>query len=146
MAMSHALSIGQLSKVTHCKVPTIRYYEQIGLMPPPSRTAGNQRRYGPEHVARLAFIQHCRELGFRQNAIRDLLRLTEQPNQSCEAVTEIARAHLDQINQRIARLAALKSELERMIGVCRGGQIADCRIIETIADHSPAHRLMSDHH
>jgi len=91
--MPHNLTIGQLSKETHCKVPTIRYYEEIGLLPAPSRTSGNQRRYGAEHVIRLGFIQHCRELGFRQKAIRDLLALTTHPDQSCEAVSEIARAH-----------------------------------------------------
>ena len=144
--MPAVLTIGQLSTETHCKVPTIRYYEQIGLMTPPSRTAGNQRRYGPEHVARLDFIRHCRELGFRQQAIRDLLKLASNPRQSCEAVTEIARTHLNEVNQRMVRLAALKSELERMIGVCSGGQIADCRIIETLADHSHRHCLASDHH
>ena len=144
--MTRALTIGQLSKETHCKVPTIRYYEQIGLIPAPSRTAGNQRRYGPEHVARLGFIQHCRELGFHQQAVRDLLKLTKHPNLNCEAVTEIARTHLDEVSQRIARLAALKLELERMIEVCRGGQIANCRIIETLSDHSHSHCLTSDHH
>lgn len=144
--MPHALTIGQLSKETRCKVPTIRYYEQIGLMPAPTRTAGNQRRYGPEHVARLGFILHCRELGFRQQVVRDLLTLTKYPSQNCEAVTEIARTHLDEVNQRIAQLAALKLELERMIEVCRGGQIADCRIIETLVDHSHGHCLATDQH
>jgi len=144
--MSRALTIGQLSKEAHCKVPTIRYYEEIGLMPEPSRTASNQRRYGPEHVARLGFIQHCRELGFPQQTVRDLLDLTSNPSQSCEAVTEIARNHLNELNQRIAQLLALKSELERMVEVCSGGQIADCRIIETLADHSHDHCLHRDHH
>lgn len=144
--MPHALTIGQLSKETHCKVPTIRYYEQIGLMPAPSRTAGNQRRYGPEHVARLGFIQHCRELGFRQDAVRDLLKLTTFPAESCDAVAAIARTHLDEINRRIARLTALKLAMERMIEVCRGGQIADCRIIEALADRAHGHCLASDHH
>lgn len=144
--MPRALTIGQLSRETHCKVPTIRYYEEIGLMPAPSRTAGNQRRYGPEHVARLGFIQHCRELGFRQKAIFDLLRLTGQPSQNCEAVTEIARTHLEEVNQRIARLSVLRLELERMIDICSGGQIADCRIVETLADHSHSHCLANDHH
>lgn len=139
-------TIGHLARETGCKVPTIRYYEQIGLMPAPSRTAGNQRRYGPEHVARLDFIQHCRELGFRQQTIHNLLKLTKHPSQNCEAVTEIARTHLDEVNKRIARLAALKLELERMIEVCRGGQISDCQIIETLADHSHGHCLVSDHH
>jgi DNA-binding transcriptional MerR regulator len=143
--MQRDLTIGQLSKETQCKVPTIRYYEEIGLMPPPSRTAGNQRRYGREHVRQLGFIQHCRELGFRQKAIHDLLTLAQRPNESCEAVTRIARTHLDEVNRRIARLSALRLELERMIDVCRGGQIADCRIIETLADHSHEHCLVSDH-
>ena len=144
--MTCTLTIGQLSKETGCKVPTIRYYEEIDLMPAPLRTTGNQRRYDPKHVERLNFIQHCRELGFNQKAIRDLLRLTEQPNQSCESVTEIARTHLDELNQRIARLATLKLELERMIEVCHGGQVADCRIIEVLADHSHGHCISSDNH
>ena len=139
-------TIGHLARVTDCKVPTIRYFEEIGLMPPPSRTAGNQRRYGPEHVARLGFIQHCRELGFHQEAIRDLLSLANHPSENCEAVTRIARAHLDEVNQRIARLSALKREIERMVEACHGGQIAECRIIETLADHSHGHRLVDDHH
>lgn len=133
--MLHSLTIGQLSRETHCKVPTIRYYEAIGLMPPPPRTSGNQRRYGQEHLARLGFIQHSRKLGFSQNAIRDLLALTEQPNQCCETVTEIARKNLNDVNRRIAQLMTLKVELERMIEVCHGGQIADCRIIEKLASH-----------
>ena len=95
--MPHVLTIGQLSKETHCKVPTIRYYEQIGLIPAPSRTAGNQRRYGPEHVARLGFILHCRELGFHQQSVRELLELTKFPKQNCEAVAEIARTHLGEV-------------------------------------------------
>ena len=144
--MTCTLTIGQLSKETNCKVPTIRYYEEIGLMPAPLRTAGNQRRYSPEHVGRLNFIQHCRELGFPQKEIRGLLRLTEQPDQSCESVTEIARTHLAEMNQHMARLEALKLELERMIEVCHGGQIADCRIIEVLADHSHGHCISSDHH
>lgn len=114
-------------------------------MPSPPRTAGNQRRYGAEHVARLGFIQHCRALGFPQQAVRDLLDLTKVPNDSCEAVTGIARNHLYDVNQRIARLEALKSELERMIEICSGGLVADCRIIETLADHPHELCPASDH-
>lgn len=143
--MPRALTIGQLSKETHCKVPTIRYYEQIGLLPLPSRTAGNQRRYGPEHVAHLGFIRHCRELGFSQQVVRDLLSLTKDPDQNCEVVTEIARTHLDEVNRRMAQLAVLKLELERMVEVCRGGRVADCRVIETLANHSHGHFLTSNH-
>lgn len=135
-ATAAEITIGALSRETGCKVPTIRYYEQIGLLPAPPRSAGNTRLYGPAHRARLGFIQHCRALGFSQAAIRDLLALTDQPHRSCEAVTAIARGHLEEVNRRMAQLAAMKAELERMIGVCGGGQIADCRIIESLADHA----------
>lgn len=138
-------TIGHLAQETGTKIPTIRYYEQIGLLPEPNRSAGNTRLYGPAHLARLAFIQHCRELGFPQKAIRELLGLTDSSDQSCEAVTDIARAHLGDINRRISHLVALKSELERMVASCAGGRIDQCRIIETLADHSHAHCLV-DHH
>ena len=139
------VTIGQLARETGCKIPTIRYYERIGLLPPPPRSAGNTRLYGPAHRARLGFIQHCRELGFSQSSIRDLLDLADQPDRPCEAVDQIARSHLEDVNRRMAQLAALKVELERMIGVCRGGQIADCRIIETLADHAHGQGITGDH-
>ena len=135
--MSRELAIGRLAHATGCKVPTIRYYEKIGLLPEPRRSAGNTRLYGASHLARLGFIQHCRELGFPQAAIRELLELSDHPEQSCEAVTDIARAHLTDINRRIARLIALKSELEGMIANCSGGRVEQCRIVEALADHSP---------
>lgn len=138
-------TIGHLARETGCKVPTIRYYEKIGLLPEPPRSAGNTRAYGRSHLERLAFIQHCRELGFSQKAIRELLDITDRPDQSCAAVTEIARTHLESVNQRISRLTALKSELEHMITACQGGRIAQCRIVERLADHSHAHCLTEDH-
>jgi len=138
-------TIGQLARATGSKVPTIRYYEQIGLLPAPRRSAGNQRLYGSEHLKRLGFIQHSRELGFSQAAVRELFRLTDQPDRTCEAVDAIARSHLEDVDRRIARLTSLKLELERMIESCRGGRVDNCRIIETLADHSHGHCLADAH-
>jgi DNA-binding transcriptional MerR regulator len=135
--MASELTIGRLAHATGCKIPTIRYYEKIGLLPEPSRSTGNSRLYEASHLARLGFIQHCRRLGFPQAAIRELLELSDHPDRSCEAVTDIARAHLTDVNRRIARLIALKSELEDMIENCRGGRIEQCRIVEALADYSP---------
>jgi DNA-binding transcriptional MerR regulator len=129
------MGIGELARHTHVKVPTIRYYEQIGLLPAPPRTRGNQRRYGQVEVVRLNFIRHSRELGFQVEDIRELLALTDQPQKSCDAADSIARRHLREIDQRILQLAALGKELRRMIGECRGGRICDCRVIEILADH-----------
>ena len=138
-------TIGHLSRETGCKVTTIRYYEKIGMLPEPRRSAGNTRVYDRAHLDRLAFIRHCRELGFAQNAVRELLDLTDHPDRSCDAVTTIASSHLETIDQRIAKLTALKSELEQMIAACQGGQVAQCRIVETLADHSHAHCKTDDH-
>lgn len=129
------LMIGQLARRTGCKVQTIRYYEQIGLMPEPVRTEGNQRRYGARHLERLGFIRHSRELGFSLEAIRELLDLADDPDRSCAAADGIARRQLRQVESRIVRLQALRQELKRMIVQCRGGSIAECRVIEVLVDH-----------
>ena len=131
-----SLSIGKLAKAAVVKVPTIRFYEQIGLLPEPDRSAGNQRLYGQSALDRLAFIRHARELGFPLDAIRDLLSLSDRPDQSCAAADVIARAQLAEVESRLARLTALKGELERMVVQCAGGRIADCRVIEVLGDHS----------
>jgi len=130
------LSIGELAKRTGCKVQTIRYYEQISLMPKPSRTSGNQRVYGEQRANRLAFIRHSRELGFPLEAIRQLLDLADDPNRSCDEADRIARAQLKEVEMRMERLAMLKTELERMLQECGRGRIAECRVIKVLADHA----------
>ncbi|MFN3261283.1 MAG: MerR family transcriptional regulator [Pikeienuella sp.] len=130
------MTIGRLATAAGVKVPTIRYYEQIGLLGAAERSAGNQRLYGRDAADRLAFIRHARELGFPLEAIRDLLSLSDRPDQPCDAADAIARAQLADVTRRLARLGALKVELERMIEQCSGGRIADCRVIEVIGDHA----------
>jgi DNA-binding transcriptional MerR regulator len=129
------LSIGELSDLTAVKVPTIRYYEQVGLLPEPVRTEGRQRRYGDSEVKLLHFIRHARELGFEMDDIRELLDLAARPNQSCHEVDSIALRNLAAIERRIRQLEALKGELRRMVDECRHGHICECRVIEILADH-----------
>jgi DNA-binding transcriptional MerR regulator len=128
------LPIGALSRETGVKVPTIRFYEQIGLLPAPERAENNRRSYGPEAVRRLRFIRHARELGFEVEAIRQLLDMARDPERSCGEVHEITRAHLDEVNGKIARLVALRDELQAMVA-CDNRKISECRIIEVLADH-----------
>ncbi len=137
------LGIGELARRTGTKVQTIRYYEEIGLLPPPPRTAGNQRRYDRGRRQRLAFIRHARELGFSLDAIRTLLDLVDRPDQPCEKADAVARARLVEVESRIARLLALREELQRMVRECRGGRVAQCRVIEVLADHGRC--LYADH-
>ena len=129
------LTIGKLGAEAGVKVPTIRYYEQIGLLPQAERSTGNQRLYGRKALERLAFIRHARDLGFTLDAIRDLLSLSDRPDQPCAAVDAIAKAQLAEVDSRLARLTSLKAELERMLVQCAGGRIADCRVIEVLGDH-----------
>ncbi|MCJ8141107.1 MerR family transcriptional regulator [Falsirhodobacter halotolerans] len=129
------LTIGKLSAATGVKVPTIRYYEEIGLLAAPERSAGNQRLYGRAARDRLSFIRHARDLGFPLDAIRDLLGLSDRPDQSCASVDRIARQRLAEVEARIARLTALRRELERMLSCCAHGTVGECRVIEVLGNH-----------
>lgn len=136
-------SIGELSRRTQVKVPTIRYYEQVGLLPAPSRTEGKQRRYGAAEAMRLNFIRHARELGFEIEAIRELLELSGSPDRPCAEADAIARRHMEAVERRIAQLTALRAELARMIDECGHGEMCECRVIQVLADHGQCAR---DHH
>jgi len=129
------LTIGDMARRTGVKVPTIRYYEQIGLLPEPPRTEGGQRRYGEEELKRLNFIRHARDLAFDVEDIRQLLALTDTPQRSCHEADSIALRHLDEIEARIRRLQSLRDELRRMVEECGHGRICECRIVEVIGDH-----------
>ncbi|GAA3658502.1 MerR family transcriptional regulator [Acetobacter lovaniensis] len=126
------LSIGKLSGLTGVKVPTIRYYEQIGLLPKPERNEGGQRIYNNTSRERLNFIRHARELGFPLEDIRELLALSDSPDQSCDA---IAKRQLAEVEHRLVRLNALYKELERMVAQCTCGTVQTCRVIQVLGDH-----------
>lgn len=136
------LSIGALARRTGTNVQTIRYYEQIGIMPEPGRSSGGQRRYGNEAVDRLSFVRHARQLGFPLGAIRELLELSDQPHLTCSNVDHIARRQLKHVESRIRRLKSLRNELRRMIAECSGDSVAECRILEVLRDHS---ECLTDH-
>ncbi|MGF9692965.1 MULTISPECIES: MerR family transcriptional regulator [unclassified Rhizobium] len=128
-------SIGEVSRRTGVKVPTIRYYEQMGLMTPGERSEGNQRRYGRPDIERLAFIRHARDLGFEIDRIRQLLALGNHPQAPCEDADQIAFAHLVQVREKIDKLKRLESELERIVSHCGGHTVEDCYVIRALSDH-----------
>lgn len=128
------LSIGGLAERTGTNVQTIRYYEQIGLMPRPSRTEGNQRRYSGEHVRRLAFIRNARDLGFTIETIVTLLDLAAKPDRPCEEVIDIAEQNLEVVRKRLSKLRSLERALKNLVTSCSGGRMKHCRIIEALSD------------
>lgn len=130
-------SIGELSNRTKVKVPTIRYYEGIGLLSAPDRTEGNQRRYDASGLERLSFIKHARDLGFTIEAISQLIELQVHPDRACKAATDIAVSQLAEVQDRIRRLRCLEKELLRIVEGCNGGGVAeDCQVLASLADHS----------
>jgi len=130
------LSIGDLARETGVGVPTIRYYEQRGLLPEPARTRGNQRRYSANAAERLGFIKHARDLGLSLEAVTELLRLNDHPDQPCDGVDRIAEAHLADVRARIERLQSLERELARIAEGCKAGTVADCYVLKSLFDHS----------
>ncbi|HVZ14508.1 MAG TPA: helix-turn-helix domain-containing protein [Bauldia sp.] len=127
------LTIGHLAHATGTKTETIRYYEKIGLLPRPRRTAGNYRSYGEEHVQRLGFIRRARDLGFSIDDVRELLTLAAHREQSCDNVDEIAARHLAATERKIAALTRLRRELGKMLASCHGGEISECRVIQSLS-------------
>ena len=133
--MSKPLMIGDLARRTGTKVNTIRFYEELGLLPKAVRTAAGRRTYGEDGVRRLAFIRHARRLGFSTAEIRSLLDLTDHPEQDCAKATVIAEGHLSDVRGRIKQLRTLQRELEHMVSECGSGRsVADCRILEALGE------------
>lgn len=130
------LAIGELSRLTGVKVPTIRYYEQMGLISAAGRSEGNQRRYEPADRDRLAFIKHARDLGFTIDSIRELLKLSVNPERPCAQADEIASRQLRSVQDKIARLKVLEDELRRMTAHPHGDHVRDCYVIQSLADHA----------
>ncbi|MDU9390523.1 helix-turn-helix domain-containing protein [Pseudomonas sp. zfem002] len=129
------LTIGELAKATQTKAVTIRYYEQLGLLPPSKRTAAGYRIYDDVERDRLLFVRRSRGLGFSLDDIRELLGFADHREASCASVDAKVAQQLDQVRGRIRDLQALETELQRLLGCCQGGMIDECRIIESLTRH-----------
>lgn len=128
------MAIGELARATGTKAETIRYYERIGLLPRPARTASNYRSYGTQELARLVFIRRARSLGFSIGQISALLEMTHTQERSCVAVDAMAREHLATVEEKLADLNSLRRELSSLVSQCKNGTIAECRIIEALSE------------
>lgn len=128
------LTRGALAARIGCDIETIRYYETIGLLPPPPRSTGGHRLYGQDLVRRLGFIRRSRDLGFTIEEIRALLRLVDGGRYTCREVEALARDHLRAIRRKIADLRKLAGVFEAMAAACSGGAVPDCPIIDALLD------------
>lgn len=128
--------IGALSKSTGCHTETIRYYEKIGLIPPPLRSAGGHRIYTEAHRARLVFIRQNRELGFPLEAIRELIAVSSDGERPCADALSVVRKHLTEVEQKVKKLNEIRKELLSMARACEatclGSSGPDCTIVESL--------------
>lgn len=140
MKWKDRLSIGNLSKQCGVNIETIRYYEKIGVMPAPDRSASGYRLYGPDHLKRLSFVRRSRQLGFSLDEIRSLLRLVDGDAYTCTQVRELTLDHVAEIRRKITDLKRLKRVMEEMAAQCSGGRAPECAIVDALFDggHRPA--------
>lgn len=126
------MQIGDLARATGCRAVTIRYYERIGVLPPPTRAANNYRIYGDGHLQRLRFVRRMRDLGFSLEEVRTLLRLIDGGDYSCDDVKDLATRHLEEVQARLRDLKSLESVLADLVGQCTGGSTPDCSMLEVL--------------
>jgi DNA-binding transcriptional MerR regulator len=124
-------SIGAVSRRIGVKIPTIRFYEEAGLLRPPPRAANGRRQFGHSDERRLMFVKQARHLGFSLDEVRSLLRLADHPEQPCESASELVARHRAAVEERLLQLEALRQELEALDVDCSAvGR--DCRIVEAL--------------
>jgi MerR family copper efflux transcriptional regulator len=137
MSSSGSLSIGSLARQAGCTVPTIRYYEEIGLLPAAPRSEAGQRLYGESALRRLSFIRSVRGFNFSIEQVRELVSLIDEPDRPCLEVRDIASVQLAQIQRKLGELQELEARLASFVNscnnACAGGAAIDCTLLEDLS-------------
>ena len=132
------IRIGKLSQLTGCNIETIRYYERVGLLPRPSRSASRYRLYDADDVRRLTFVRRARELGFTLDEVRALLALSaDQTEDTCAGVRHVAAGHLADVRAKIADLRAIEGVLADAVRRCDAGELSGCPVIDALSAGNP---------
>lgn len=131
-AMPREFSIGTLAAMSGIQIETIRYYERIGVMPEPARSAAGYRRYTGDHLKRLCFIRRGRELAFTLEVLRGLLRLVDGHTYTCAEGRALALEHRDDIRSKIADLKRLERAMSEIAARCTGKSVPDCALVDAL--------------
>lgn len=137
MTQTDEFSIGILSERSGVNVETIRYYEKIGVMPIPARSAAGYRVYDLDHLRRLHFVRRGRELGFSLDELRGLLHLVDGHAYTCGEVHELTIRHLADIRQKIRDLRRLEKVMSEMAAQCTRNKVPDCPIVDALFEMRP---------
>ncbi|MGR4844651.1 helix-turn-helix domain-containing protein [Rhizobium sp. LARHSG275] len=126
------LKRAELAGRTGCNLETVRYYEKVGLLPEPPRTASGYRSYDGTHERRLRFVLRARELGFSLDEIRELLRLVDERDRPCTEARDVAAVHLADVQSKITDLKRMERVLKDVVAQCGDGTLPECPLIETL--------------
>ena len=127
------MKIGELAERSGCLVETIRYYERVGLLALPERSANNYRVYNEQHAERLLFIRHCRALDMTLDEIRTLLDFREAPEKNCENVNALLDKRIGHVADRIANLSVLEAQLRDLRSRCVATDSTNpCEILQAL--------------
>lgn len=123
------MNIGQASKASGVSTKMIRYYDEIGLVQPASRTDSNYREYDDRQINELRFIKRARSLGFSMEEITQLLSLWRDRSRPSREVKAISDRHLAELDARIAEMQAMADTLRHLSHCCAGDDRPDCPIL-----------------
>ena len=126
------MNIGEAAKASGVTAKMIRHYESVGLLPEAARTESGYRQYAQNEVSTLRFIRHSRDLGFSIEQIRELLSLWQNRRRPSRQVRALAQAHLQELDEKLRELQAMKASLEHLVECCHGDDRPECPIIESL--------------
>jgi DNA-binding transcriptional MerR regulator len=139
-SVAGALTIGALAEQAGCNVPTVRYYEEIGLIPKAARRSSGHRAYSANDLKRLIFVRRCRDLDFPIEKVRELVALLDDPNSDCARVRDITEAQLSIVRKKLAELREFELSLQRLSAdcteQCAGGRSTDCVIVNEFTEQA----------
>jgi len=131
------MNIGKAAERSGCTVVAIRHYEDEGLLSDIGRAPNGRRVYGWPDVHRLRFIRRYRDLGFKIDDLRTLMRATDMPSPDCLAVRDLAVAHIDRLRTMREEIDALERSLSSLAAscnqACAAGRSPDCKIVEGLS-------------
>ncbi len=127
------MNIGTVAEKTGVPAKTIRYYEDIGLIPPAARGENGYRTYGQADVETLRFIQRSRRLGFSVKDVAGLVALWNDTERASSKVKALALSHIEEVEQRIAELESIRKTLLHLTRRCHGDDRPDCPILDDLA-------------
>jgi MerR family copper efflux transcriptional regulator len=127
------MNIGEIAARTGLPAKTVRYYEEIGLLPAPPRSDGNYRVYGERELRVLSFISRARALGFSLKEVAALLQLWHDRDRASAEVRSLAERHIVEIDRKLAELRAIRGTLADLVHRCHGDDRPDCPIIDDLA-------------